>query len=206
MPFLSPNVSEFWKRWHISLSTWIRDYLFIPLGGSRGSRWKTYRNLLIAFTLCGLWHGAGWNFVGFGFLTALTLIAHSAFKEWCSRHPSLTAPLETGPGTALRIAVTFVTFCTTLVVFRCPELSGSAAMLRRMLIPTAGADLALQAFGLYLTFALVFVGHLLGRNELGRRIWDRLPAPIGGLAFGAALTLALILAPSASQAFIYFQF
>ncbi|MFM7148206.1 MAG: MBOAT family O-acyltransferase [Gemmataceae bacterium] len=63
MPYLSRNISEFWRRWHISLSTWLRDYLFIPLGGSRGGSWMTYRNLLITMTLGGLWHGASWNFV-----------------------------------------------------------------------------------------------------------------------------------------------
>ena len=58
MPYLSANVSEFWRRWHISLSSWLRDYLFIPLGGSRGGPWRTGRNLLITMTLGGLWHGA----------------------------------------------------------------------------------------------------------------------------------------------------
>jgi alginate O-acetyltransferase complex protein AlgI len=206
MPFLSPNFSEFWKRWHISLSTWIRDYVFAPLGGSRGTRLQTYRNLLVTFTLCGLWHGAGWNFVGWGVVTGLCLIGHSAFREWAKQHPGVTAALESGPGTTLRIAITFVTFCLTLVVFRCPELSDSLSMLTRMLTPAAGAALTLQAHGLYLTFIVVALGHYLGRHDRGRRLWDRLPAPVTGLAFGAALTLALILAPGASQAFIYFQF
>ena len=68
MPYLRRHRREFWRRWHISLSTWLRDYLFIPLGGSRGGRWQTYRNLMITMPLGGLWHGAGWTFVVWGVL------------------------------------------------------------------------------------------------------------------------------------------
>ena len=70
MPYLSRNISEFWRRWHISLSSWLRDYLFIPLGGSRGSAWMIGRNLMITMILGGLWHGASWNFVVWGRCTA----------------------------------------------------------------------------------------------------------------------------------------
>src|SRR5207237_8333082 len=65
-PYISRSLTEFWRRWHISLSTWIRDYLYIPLGGNRGSAWRTHLNLWICFLLCGLWHGAAWNFVLWG--------------------------------------------------------------------------------------------------------------------------------------------
>ena len=66
MPYLAANIAEFWRRWHISLSTWLRDYVYIPLGGSRGGQWLTARNLVITMTLGGLWHGASWNFVIWG--------------------------------------------------------------------------------------------------------------------------------------------
>src|SRR2546421_7653302 len=66
LPYLSANVSEFWRRWHISLSSWLRDYLYIPLGGGRGGRALVYRNLLLTMTLGGLWHGASWTFVAWG--------------------------------------------------------------------------------------------------------------------------------------------
>jgi len=206
MPFLSANVAEFWRRWHISLSSWIRDYVYFPLGGSRGSRLKTARNLLIAFTLCGMWHGAGWNYVVFGICTGFLLIIHMLFREWCGGLPWLDKLLRTGPGTAFRVALTFTAFCVTLVIFRCPEFSTGLAMLGRMFMPAEGAGFPLQLHGLYLTFAVVAAGHALGCWNWGERFWDWLPEPVRGLTFGAALTLAIVLAPGASKAFIYFQF
>ncbi len=95
MPYLAANVSEFWRRWHISLSSWLRDYLFIPLGGSRGSQWFVARNLMITMTLGGLWHGASWNFVIWGVLHGMLLILHRLFQHLCERLPSLSWFLET---------------------------------------------------------------------------------------------------------------
>jgi alginate O-acetyltransferase complex protein AlgI len=206
LPFLAPNISELWQRWHMSLSTWIRDYVFLPLGGFRGTRLLTYRNLLITFTLCGLWHGAGWNYVLWGFITGLMLVIHVVFKSWCKQLPRLKELLRTTPGTALRIAFTFTCFSLTGVFFRCPEVATGLAMYGRMFSPAAGLGFPLQAHGLYLTLAAVAIGHALGHRHLGLRFWERLPAPMRGLAFGASLTLALVLAPGASKAFIYFQF
>jgi alginate O-acetyltransferase complex protein AlgI len=206
MPFLSANIAELWRRWHMSLSSWIRDYLFIPLGGSRGSRLQTYRNLLITFALCGLWHGAGWTYVVWGLLNGVMLVIHAAFKPWCEARPRLAAALQTVPGTVLRVALTFTCFCVVFVVFRSPDFTIASTMLRRMFTAEPGALLPMEAHGLYLTFAAVALGHILGQRKLGQRLWDRLPAPLRGLGLGAALTLALVLAPGTSKAFIYFQF
>jgi alginate O-acetyltransferase complex protein AlgI len=206
MPLIAPNISEFWRRWHISLSSWIRDYVFIPLGGSRGTRWQTYRNLLLAFTLCGLWHGAGWNFIAFGCANGILLVLHSVFRSWSATRPRLQATLLTSPGTALRVALTFICFALTLVMFRIPETSHAWAMFRGLFVPSEGAAMALQSHGLYLTLAAVALAHALGQGKVGLRLWDRLPAPVRGVGFGALLALALVLSPGASKAFIYFQF
>jgi alginate O-acetyltransferase complex protein AlgI len=206
MPFLAANVSELWRRWHISLSSWIRDYVFIPLGGNRGSRLCTYRNLLLTFTLCGLWHGAGWTYVVWGLLNGAMLVLHSAFRDWCERRPRLASALRTAPGTTMRVALTFAGFCLTMVVFRSPNLAAGGAAVWHMLAPAAGAGLPLQAHGLYLTFAAVALAHALGQGNAARRLLERTPAPARGLALGALLTLALVLAPASSKAFIYFQF
>ena len=78
-PYLSLSIKEFWQRWHISLSTWLRDYLYIPLGGNRVDHWKIYRNLFITMLLGGLWHGAGWNFIIWGLLHGAYLSVNKIF-------------------------------------------------------------------------------------------------------------------------------
>src|SRR5260370_26135512 len=101
MPFLSASFAEFWRRWHMSLSSWIRDYVFIPLGGSRGGRWQTCRNLMITMTLCGLWHGAGWNYIVFGALHGLFLVIYRLYPA-ARREAAWLAWLTRGVGTAAR--------------------------------------------------------------------------------------------------------
>ncbi|MCB4790812.1 MAG: MBOAT family protein [Elusimicrobia bacterium] len=81
MPYFSTNPSEFWKRWHISLSSWLRDYLYIPLGGNRGTKWQTYKNLLITMFLGGLWHGAAWTYIIWGVFHGAILALNKYFKE-----------------------------------------------------------------------------------------------------------------------------
>jgi alginate O-acetyltransferase complex protein AlgI len=205
-PFLAANLSEFWRRWHISLSSWLRDYVFIPLGGSRGGRWKAYRNVLVVMTLAGLWHGAGWNYVLFGVAHGALLVVHRLFRDWCERRPMVRAALETPTGTALRVAFTFATFVLTLVIFRSTSVAAMGTMLGRMIRPVAGASLTLAPWGLYVTFALVAAGHAVGAPLRAVRLWERLPRPVRGLTFGGAAALALIVAPPVDRAFIYFQF
>src|SRR5436853_633867 len=95
MPYLAANVSEFWHRWHISLSTWLRDYLFIPMGGSRGTTWQTNRNLMATMALGGLWHGASWTFVVWGILHGSMLIVHRLFQAFCKKHWRVDWVLQT---------------------------------------------------------------------------------------------------------------
>jgi alginate O-acetyltransferase complex protein AlgI len=205
-PFLAANFSEFWRRWHISLSSWLRDYVFIPLGGSRVSRWRAYRNLLVVMALAGLWHGAGWNYVLFGVAHGALLIVHRVFRWWCEPRPMVRALLESPVGTVFRIALTFTTFVLTLVIFRSESMEMMVEMFERMLWPAAGAGLTIAPWGLYLTFAVVAIGHAVAAPLRAVRLWERLPTPVRGLAFGSAVALAMIVSPPVDRAFIYFQF
>ena len=81
-PYRAQSLREFWRRWHISLSSWLRDYLYMPLGGSRGSRWFTTRNLMITMLLGGIWHGAAWNFVAWGGLHGAGLVVERWWQPW----------------------------------------------------------------------------------------------------------------------------
>lgn len=207
MPYLARNIGEFWNRWHISLSSWLRDYLFIPLGGSRGGEWKTRRNLLITMTLCGLWHGAAWTYVGFGAIQGLMIVTQRVFHRWCKARPRLDAVLRSHPGTLLCIALTFVSFCVSLVVFRAPSFSHAFAMYERMLTPIALAKpTPVPEIGFWLTVAIVLAAHVLGRTGVWIRPALRLSAPMLGFSYAVMLGLALVLAPQGAKPFIYFQF
>jgi alginate O-acetyltransferase complex protein AlgI len=203
-PFLAANVAEFWRRWHISLSSWLRDYVFIPLGGSRASRWTTYRNVILVMTLAGLWHGAGWNYVLFGVAQGLLLVGHRAFREWCQDRPGLRTSLHTPAGTAARIAVTFASFVLTLVIFRTTCVSAAGVMLGRMLLPVAGAGLTLAPWGLIVTLLAVALAHA-GPSRIDK-CRQLLPRPVLGMGFGAVVAFALVLAPPGNRLFVYFQF
>jgi hypothetical protein len=119
-PYLSRNVAEFWRRWHISLSTWLRDYLYIPLGGSRGGAAFTARNLMLTMLLGGLWHGAGWNFVAWGCLHGVALVAHRAFAR---RAPPRGRSLLRGLG----VPLTFAFVVLAWVPFRASDVYVDAA-------------------------------------------------------------------------------
>ncbi len=211
MPFLAANVGEFWRRWHISLSGWLREYVFIPLGGSRGGAWRTNRNLILTMTLGGLWHGANWPYVMWGVIQGLLLAGHRQFAFVVNRWSALKLLLESGPGTALRITLTFLTFCLSVAVFRSPTLASGAEMIGRMFAPSFGrpAPLEMQAF--WATLGIVALGHAFGARLAGgpfawRRAFERTPAPVLGTLGATALVAAIVLGPGATKAFIYFQF
>jgi alginate O-acetyltransferase complex protein AlgI len=207
MPYLSANIGEFWNRWHMSLSSWLRDYLFIPLGGSRSGPWKTNCNLLITMTLCGLWHGASWTLVGFGAIQGVMLITHRAFRHRCKNWPRLGGILQSSPGTIFRIAFTFVTFCISLAVFRSETFGHALQMYTRLLVPAPFAQPApLPVFGFWLTAGVVLICHVAGKTGLWIRPGLRLPAPMLGFSYASVLALALVLSPQGVKPFIYFRF
>jgi alginate O-acetyltransferase complex protein AlgI len=207
MPFVAANIAEFWNRWHMSLSSWLRDYLFIPLGGSRGGEWKTRRNLLITMTLCGLWHGAAWPFVSFGVIQGGMLMVQRVFYRWCKEKPRLTAVLRSHAGTVSRIAFTFLCFCASLVVFRSANFGLAWDMYTRMLMRNPfGLATPMPAIGFWLTVAVMLTAHLLGRSGVWILPTLRLPSPMLGFSYAALFLLVLLLEPQGAKPFIYFQF
>jgi alginate O-acetyltransferase complex protein AlgI len=206
MPYLAANVSEFWRRWHISLSSWLRDYLFIPLGGSRGGSWRTNRNLLVTMTLGGLWHGASWTFVAWGVLHGLFLIAHRTFQTFCGPRPRLTRRLHTPLGTAGRVALTFLGVCVGWVLFRAGTFGVAASVLQGLVVPRPGLAAPLPDLSFGYLVGVVLVCHALAHFGLWKQWATRLPAPVLGASYAAVFTLALVLGPGLGKAFIYFQF
>lgn len=118
LPYISQSVTEFWRRWHISLSAWFRDYLYIPLGGSKGSRLATYCNLVTVFVLCGLWHGSSWNFIVWGVHHGIFLVAERA---------GLRRILQRGPAIA-QWGYTMLAVMSGWVWFRTPDLSAAGSI------------------------------------------------------------------------------
>ncbi len=206
MPYLATNISDFWRRWHISLSSWLRDYLFIPLGGSHGGTWATNRNLLITMTLGGLWHGASWTFVAWGVLHGLLLVGHRTFRDFSANRPRLTAALQSLPGTLGRIVLTYLCVSLGWVLFRATTFTAAATLFKQMFVPCEGQHLLMSKQSLLVLTALVMACHLLVSSGLWKRIAERLPAPVLGVGYAIVLSLALLLSPLAGKAFIYFQF
>jgi alginate O-acetyltransferase complex protein AlgI len=206
MPYVAASMAEFWHRWHISLSTWLRDYLFIPLGGSRGSRWRIYRNLLITMTLGGLWHGASWNFVLWGLAHGLLLIGHRIARECLHSRPVLDRIVSSFAGRVVCIGLTFFCVCFTWVLFRATSMATIGTILTRMVVPSAGLrDPYHAAFVLYVYLGLG-ISYWLAQQQWFKRNIARLPAPAVGFGYAFVLMLALLLAPQDGKAFIYFQF
>jgi alginate O-acetyltransferase complex protein AlgI len=207
MPFLAVNVADLWRRWHMSLSSWLRDYLFIPLGGSRGGEWKARRNLFLTMTLCGLWHGAAWPFVGFGMVQGLYMIIHRAFHRYCRESPRLDSLLRTRPGTLLCMMLTFVTFCLSLVIFRAADFAAAGRMFLCLFHWESGlSGKPVPVTGFWLTVAVVVAAHLVRHFGLWQRWNWRMPPSLLGASYAAVLMVALVLAPHGGKAFIYFQF
>jgi alginate O-acetyltransferase complex protein AlgI len=211
LPFLAANVAEFWRRWHVSLSTWLKDYVFIPLGGSRGGFWRTNRNLVVTMTLGGLWHGANWPYVVWGFLQGVLLVGHRVFASLVRPFPKVRAVLESSPGTVVRVVITFGVFCATLSVFRSPDLASGWVMVKKMFGLCDGQPVPLELVGFWFTLVLVALGHAAGwylaRSPFAwKRTWLATPAPVLGALGAAVLCAAAVLAPGGTKAFVYFQF
>ncbi len=197
-PYFSPNLGEFWRRWHITLSTWLRDYVYFPLGGSRGSDAKTYRNLMITFGLNGLWHGAAWGFVAWGLGNGLGL---SVYRFWTRTKLS---KLITIPST-IAIALVFTFIVLVRVPFRTPDLTSAWTMYATMFGVHPAGPLAISAPIEPVLLTLALVHWIFYRFPIADLVTS-LPrtAFASGLGFAAAVAIGLL--PTGYSPFIYFQF
>lgn len=207
-PYISRSIQEFWRRWHMSLSTWFRDYLYIPLGGSRVSPGRTYLNLITVFFLCGLWHGASWNFIIWGMLHGFFLVLER--QKWMAWLERAWAPLRHG--------YALLVILVGWVFFRAADLPSAMVYLRAM----AGFDHLTDAFmrspAMYLdrlTVSALCAGVVASTPVLkilsaqsGRHpAWD-IPLAAGRTAALCVLYIlcAMQLASGAYNPFIYFRF
>ncbi|MBO9663682.1 MBOAT family protein [Dokdonella sp.] len=203
-PYAAGGFADFWRRWHITLSSWLRDYLYIPLGGNRHGAWLTYRNLMLTMLIGGLWHGAAWTFVAWGGLHGLYLSIERFFR---GRIGDAVAANR-----LLRFAYAGVTLLAVMyawVWFRAADF-GTGWILTRQLVnlpalwsgwhATTTTDRIAVA-----VFALVVAAQASTRNIDLDEVVARMPALLLGLLLAAMLVL-IVLSPGDSHAFIYFQF
>jgi alginate O-acetyltransferase complex protein AlgI len=199
-PYVSRNAAEFWRRWHISLSTWFRDYVYIPLGGSQVLPGRLVANLFVTFVLSGLWHGASWNFVLWGFLHACLV----ALVWWWGRHVR-------AEGRAARAAHALGPLLTTLavvltwIVFRSTDLGKASAMLGTLFGLRPAGSGAVEAGWWLLVAGFLAVHWALHRRILAARL-RALPDWAFALGLGVAVALALPFVAGGYKPFIYFQF
>ncbi len=201
-PLLATSIQELWRRWHISLSTWLRDYLYIPLGGSRGSKARTSFNLLMTFVLGGLWHGAGWNFIVWGMLHGLFLIAERIVY---GSHGAVARDVMSLPARIVRIAITFHLLVLSFLFFRARTFEDALTMLRQL---GSGGASTMVTVPLLVALVVGFATQVLD-GDRSRRLWDawaRRPAWVQGLAAATILTVICALGPRGVAPFIYFQF
>ncbi|MBW2272079.1 MAG: MBOAT family protein [Deltaproteobacteria bacterium] len=199
-PNLSTSIAEFWARWHMSLSTWLRDYVYVSLGGGRGSRAMVYRNLMLTMLIGGLWHGANWTFVLWGGLHGLALVAHRAAGPWLTW-------VRGWWGALLGWAATFSWVVLCLVVFRCEDLTTAGLFLGRLLAAAAPGDAPLPHTWWLLVAALGAL-HLATRHwgARGLALCERMSPWAFGVLLGLGASVALFFTPLATTPFIYFQF
>lgn len=206
MPYFAPNISLFWRRWHISLSNWLRDYLFIPLGGSRHGEWRTCRNLMITMMLGGLWHGANASFVVWGLLHGGLLVSHRLYRRGCDAITPLKRVMDSLVGRFLGIVTTY--FCVTLCwVFFQPSLAKATAVFERMFaFSKVGVGLPMDQNRLWWTTILLIAAHAVVSVGIWKWVWQRLPAPVIGVLCAGVFVLAQVLSTDTAKAFVYFQF
>ncbi len=205
-PYQATNMADFWHRWHISLSTWLRDYLYIPLGGSRGKGWLTYRNLMLTMLLGGLWHGASWTFVFWGFLQGLGLGVTRAWQRWRKdRRGGAPAPASFAHDVVASV-LTFHYVCLCWIFFRSPTFGQALAVMRQIATLTTFhpnlPTVVLAVLGLGVAALLV----PRKAHDVALRRFAALPAVAQGVLL---FVVAIVLHEAASVAavpFVYFQF
>jgi alginate O-acetyltransferase complex protein AlgI len=202
-PYAAVSIQDFWRRWHMTLSRWLRDYVYIPFGGNRGGRLFTYRNLLLTMLIGGLWHGAGWTFVAWGAIHGAALVA----ERWWRDRPGYVERPSTAWRRGWQRFVTFQVVCFAWIFFRSDSFSDAWDLIVR-LFTAWGEPSELVSGGVLLAIA---VG--IGSQYLPRRLpltlmarFSRLPVPAQAIVLSVALLGVHAMGPEGVAPFIYFQF
>jgi D-alanyl-lipoteichoic acid acyltransferase DltB (MBOAT superfamily) len=204
LPYFATSPQDFWRRWHISLSKWLQDYLYISLGGSRGPAWFVYRNLMLTMVIGGLWHGASWTFVLWGFYQGLSLCLHRASKPMLEKiQPK--EPIDAACWTAVRIVCTFAMVCLGWLIFRAHSMDQLQGMIQAIIyrpaIPAASYLVPVLVIVLPL-YAIEFAQH----QTKDLNIVARTPWYVRSVFYAACFYAFVLGGNFGGSQFIYFQF
>lgn len=208
-PYLSQNISEFWKRWHISLSSWLKDYLYISLGGNRKGKVKTYINLFITMLLGGLWHGASWNFVIWGGLHGSYLAIHKMFGGSNKTEDIKFGSIFTGFKTLANVVFTYILVLITWLPFRSKSLSDTKNFIYNLFQFKGGIQLEDFLYILLLFAVLLLIDIPAYKANSHTAFIYKLPKWLIALLFvivGIAIIISMAMNQNNIRPFIYFQF
>ncbi len=208
-PYQSTSLQEFWRRWHISLSSWLRDYLYVPLGGSRGGPTGTYRNLLVTMLLGGLWHGASWNFVLWGAMHGGALAVTRMWQRFRAARAGVREdqlPADSRVVSILKGVLTFHYVCLAWVFFRAQNFRQAMTVLKQLAV--GGFHTQNLSRTILLCLLAGFATHLLPEREFDRLRdrFVRLPAVAQGVVLFAVALVLREVSSTAVVPFVYFQF
>ena len=204
-PYRALSIQDFWRRWHMTLSNWLRDYLYIPLGGNRKGTLFTYRNLFLTMLLGGLWHGAAWNFVIWGAIHGGVLAAERYVTgRWAASGRPAMLPTEVS--NVLRWLYTFHVVCLAWVFFRAETFTLATSMLGRLRAWGEPNELVTPVIVLVIGLMLLSQFVPISRVRELQFEYGRLPWAVQGALFGVGLVLVDVLGPEGVAPFIYFQF
>jgi D-alanyl-lipoteichoic acid acyltransferase DltB (MBOAT superfamily) len=210
-PYQSKNISEFWRRWHISLSTWLKDYLYISLGGNRKGRIRTYINIFITMLLGGLWHGAGFRFVLWGAMHGIAIAIHKLYLEFFPPSPGSSNPVRKFLITTLSVLITFHFVCFCWIFFRADDMTVAMQMLSQILFHFKASVFFEFITGYKAVLIMMLIGyslHFIPRAaELKTEmIVTNLPLYLKVAFMWLVILLVVQFKSSEIQPFIYFQF
>ena len=203
-PYFATSPRDFWRRWHISLSTWLRDYLFIPLGGNRGGTARTCRNLMITMLLGGLWHGASWTFITWGAFHGAWLVLH---RLYCDKRGREAAPQSSVALTTVKMIVTFHLVCVSWLFFRAQSMDQVWTMLGRLVSDWRWSPLAACSLSKIAVFTLPLLLFEAWVERKGKPLaLTESPWPARALVYLAMILALIYFSPDLPSEFIYFQF
>jgi alginate O-acetyltransferase complex protein AlgI len=219
LPYLAANVADFWHRWHISLSTWLRDYLYIPLGGSRVSKWLNYRNLFITMALGGLWHGAASHFFVWGVYQGALLILHKEYTTYLEKMGIAKTLWESKVYHVVSVVVTFHIACIGWVIFRAETMKTAWEIIHKLVLAPveifnfSASQLAVLQIrdpiifpALLVILPTLMVSHVVVNWLNDKQIYKSPPWALQVGMMVAMMCLLTIFSPDTSPRFIYFQF